>query len=68
MTDVIDDACKTEAKFQQMALASQLARARAVANLESQTYCLECGEEIPQARRAAQRGCKYCIECQQARE
>lgn len=44
MTDVIDDACKTEAKFQQMALASQLARARAIANLESQTYCLECGE------------------------
>ena len=31
---------------------------------ESSTHCLDCGEPIPYARRTAQRGCKYCIDCQ----
>jgi phage/conjugal plasmid C-4 type zinc finger TraR family protein len=30
----------------------------------SSQYCLDCGEPIPQARREAQVGCKYCITCQ----
>lgn len=32
----------------------------------STTYmqCLECGEDIPEARRLAQKGCKYCVTCQ----
>lgn len=30
----------------------------------SALYCLDCGDPIPEARRQAQRGCKYCIECQ----
>lgn len=30
--------------------------------------CEECGEEIPEARRLAVRGCKMCIDCQQRSE
>lgn len=31
---------------------------------ESLTHCAECGETIPQARREALPGVRYCIECQ----
>lgn len=35
---------------------------------ESLSHCAECGEEIPQARRAALPGVKLCIACQQDRD
>jgi phage/conjugal plasmid C-4 type zinc finger TraR family protein len=31
---------------------------------ESEHFCLDCNEPIPEARRVAQKGCKYCIDCQ----
>lgn len=31
---------------------------------QSRTHCLECGEIIPEARRAALQGVKYCLKCQ----
>ena len=31
---------------------------------ESLTHCEDCGGEIPEARRQAQRGCRRCIDCQ----
>jgi phage/conjugal plasmid C-4 type zinc finger TraR family protein len=31
---------------------------------QSMTQCAECGEEIPEARRAAIPGVKLCIDCQ----
>jgi phage/conjugal plasmid C-4 type zinc finger TraR family protein len=31
---------------------------------ESAVICYDCGEDIPEARRKAQKGCKYCIDCQ----
>lgn len=33
---------------------------------ESELYCLDddCGVEIPEARRKAIKGCKYCVNCQ----
>lgn len=31
---------------------------------ESEVFCLDCNEPIPEARRVAQKGCKYCIDCQ----
>lgn len=31
---------------------------------ESSKVCLDCGEPIPEARRIAARGCKFCIDCQ----
>ena len=35
---------------------------------EAALYCEECGEPIPQARREAMKGVKYCIRCQQQLE
>ena len=40
---------------------------RARANLpagESETYCVECGEEIPEARRKILPGVRKCVACQ----
>lgn len=34
----------------------------------SAEYCEECGEPIPQARRDALPGVRYCISCQQAHD
>ena len=31
---------------------------------ESRTHCLDCSRAIPERRRAAMKGCKYCIDCQ----
>jgi phage/conjugal plasmid C-4 type zinc finger TraR family protein len=41
---------------------------RAKSNLpagESLVHCAECGEEIPEARRAAMPGVRLCLACQQ---
>lgn len=35
---------------------------------ESLTHCEECGVEIPEARRRAMPGVRYCIRCQSERE
>ncbi|MCE7610135.1 TraR/DksA C4-type zinc finger protein [Vibrio fluvialis] len=51
-----------------MALANHLAGAKPAANTESETHCLECDEEIPQGRRNAIKGCKWCTTCQAKRE
>ncbi len=32
---------------------------------ESLTHCEECGDEIPEARRQAMPGVRYCVPCQQ---
>jgi phage/conjugal plasmid C-4 type zinc finger TraR family protein len=43
------------------------ARARMPAG-EGETQCLECGDEIPAARRMALPGARTCIACQSARD
>ena len=43
------------------------ARARMPAG-ESKTHCVECGEQIPEARRCAVPGVRTCVECQSARD
>lgn len=40
-----------------------LARSR-ITSGESNTHCDECGDVIPEGRRLAAKGCKYCINCQ----
>lgn len=30
---------------------------------ESATHCNDCGEPIPEGRRLAVQGCRYCVEC-----
>ncbi|KAB8313146.1 DksA/TraR family C4-type zinc finger protein [Erwinia endophytica] len=34
----------------------------------SAEYCEHCGEPIPEARRLALPGVKYCVQCQQVRD
>jgi len=43
--------------------AVQLARSR-LSNGESLTHCEECGDAIPEARRKAMPGVRYCVKCQ----
>jgi len=35
---------------------------------ESETHCLECGEEIPEGRRRALPGVRTCVPCQSERD
>jgi phage/conjugal plasmid C-4 type zinc finger TraR family protein len=35
---------------------------------ESETHCLECGEEIPERRRRALPGVRTCVPCQSERD
>ena len=40
-------------------------RARdALGHGESERYCQECGEPIPEARRKALKGVRFCVTCQ----
>jgi len=34
----------------------------------SLTHCEECGDEIPEKRRLAIKGCRMCVYCQQLQE
>ena len=43
--------------------AVQLARSR-LPDGESLTHCEECGVAIPEARRQAMPGVRYCVQCQ----
>jgi phage/conjugal plasmid C-4 type zinc finger TraR family protein len=43
------------------------ARARLPAG-EGTTHCIECGEEIPEARRKALPGARTCVACQSGRD
>jgi phage/conjugal plasmid C-4 type zinc finger TraR family protein len=47
--------------------AVQLAKSR-LPDGESLTHCEECEVEIPEARRRAMPGVRYCIRCQSERE
>jgi phage/conjugal plasmid C-4 type zinc finger TraR family protein len=35
---------------------------------ESLFECIECGDEIPEARRVAIKGCTMCVHCQELEE
>jgi phage/conjugal plasmid C-4 type zinc finger TraR family protein len=46
-----------------------VARARrALAPGPSLSHCAECGEEIPEGRRQAVPGVRFCVDCQQAHD
>jgi phage/conjugal plasmid C-4 type zinc finger TraR family protein len=47
--------------------AVQLAKSR-LSDGESLTHCEECEVEIPEARRRAMPGVRYCVRCQSERE
>ena len=46
-----------------------IARARnELSSGESNKFCEECGEPIPEARQRAVAGVKYCVKCQQEKD
>jgi phage/conjugal plasmid C-4 type zinc finger TraR family protein len=47
--------------------AVQRARSR-IAQGPSLRHCEECGEDIPQARREAVPGVRYCVSCQEGQD
>lgn len=63
MSDWIDRATAAGEQYQEDAL-DEHRRRRAAQSRESRTLCEECGDEIPEKRRAAIRGCKRCLDCQ----
>lgn len=58
--DIADSAQTTERLIREQALA----RLGSAGSGESNTHCEECGKPIPEARRQAVPGCRYCIKCQ----
>lgn len=68
MVDDIDRAQAREAELLQDALRDQARRAGLAGKTaaDSAEFCEArgCGEPIPEARRRASPGCKYCLACQ----
>lgn len=58
--DIADNAQAVE----RLILEQALAGIGSAAGGESSEYCEGCGEPIPEARRQAVPGCRYCIKCQ----
>lgn len=70
MTTNIDRACEWEERDREIALAVQKRRAGLAGKTtaDSAHSCVDCAETIPDSRRAAVPGCKFCVECQGHRE
>lgn len=64
MSDILDEAQeKTERERE-----AGIVRVTEKLKGESETHCVNCGDEIPIARRAAVAGVKRCIDCQEDME
>ena len=61
MADVID---ATNDRIQAELDAAIAACVGGVPLNESALYCEECDSEIPESRRAAVKGCRFCVHCQ----
>ncbi len=72
MSDDIDRASEREAQLLEDALSAQARRAGLHGKTvhDSARHCrdTDCGEPIPQARREALPGCRYCVRCQARRD
>ncbi len=64
--DDFDHATAVEEQFRALAVAAAT-RPIAARTLVSATHCQNeaCGEEIPEARRNAAPGCRFCVDCQE---
>jgi len=60
--DVIDRAQVSEELYRRAALQ---ARSQSPASEPGDTYCEDCGAEIPEPRRRSVPGCRRCIDCQE---
>jgi len=61
--DQFDRATQLEEQQREIALAQVLARTRGAG--ESALHCIDCGVDIPEARRRAVPGCQRCVDCQE---
>ena len=61
MADIIDSASEPEDLQRDAALSMRRINRNAV----SAEHCSECGEDIPELRRAAVPGCQTCSSCQE---
>ncbi|WP_245702182.1 TraR/DksA C4-type zinc finger protein [Thalassobaculum litoreum] len=64
MPDAADRASEHEEALRAMALK----RVLSVPTARGRNDCIDCGEEIPEARRAADPSTVTCIDCQRDRE
>lgn len=64
MADFADDASAVEELQRNAALSAHRINRDAV----SATHCSDCGEDIPELRRANVPGCQRCASCQQDEE
>lgn len=62
--EIIDQASALEEMMREQAIAAHRLNHNAV----SATHCVECEEELPEARRKAYPGCTMCVECQGEQE
>ena len=60
MADIIDNASTLEDLQREAALSMHRLNHSAV----SATHCVECGDELLDARRKAYPGCTMCVDCQ----
>jgi len=60
--DQIDDTVKDAV------LAARARLATGASSDADETHCVECGEEIPEARRRAMPGARTCVACQSFRD
>ena len=69
MPDDFDLASLFEEQYRALVLAAAT-RPIPAEPVKSERYCVNdaCGDEIPQARRDAVPGCRFCIKCQKQRE
>ncbi len=58
--EIIDQASALEEMMRENAIQAHRLNHSAV----SATHCVDCGEAIPEPRRAALPGCQTCAECQ----
>ena len=61
MADQFDLAQELDARYRAQAIEDQ-ARRSAVGGI-TRSHCIDCGDEIPEARRRARPGCIRCIQC-----
>ncbi|WP_116612572.1 TraR/DksA C4-type zinc finger protein [Paraburkholderia unamae] len=68
MPDDFDHASAIEELYRELVIAAGTRPLQP--HVESLQFCADesCGVEIPQARRDAVPGCRFCIECQTRRE
>lgn len=60
-SEIIDQASELEEMMREQAIAAH----RIDRNAVSAEHCAECGEDIPEPRRAAVPGCSTCASCQE---